>query len=738
LLHAGHPLVADFGIALAVTRAGGARITQTGLSLGTPHYMSPEQATGDRIIDARTDVYSLGAVCYEMLSGDPPHTGSTAQAIIAKVLTDKPRPLHLGRDTIPRHVEVAVERALAKLPADRFASAGEFITALRTPVPVSVPTGWSTPASYDSDPAIVSARRRQRIMTLVPWVIAIVAVGGALAIALRPAEPRLLRRFLLATPDSARLRTPTGLTIAMSPDGQRIVYTGGPEGGGYLYVRELDELEPRAIRGTDRGSNPAFSPDGRKVAFVVDGRVKVVDITGGVPTTVADTGNHPSWAEDGSILFTRGRSLWRTNSALASPQLVARIPDSAQATNFAWPRMLPGNKAALISLMRGGVVFAKLAAVRMSTGEIIDLGVDGASAWYLPTGHLVFGRNGNVLLGAPFDAKAVRVTGPVVPLIENIIVKPGGATEFAASNDGTMLYRSGSVARTLTVVSEGGIASRLAAEPRSYVWPRYSPDGRRIAVTVGGTTSGVNNDVWVFDIGSGALSRLTNDGGERPEWTPDGRSVLTVHQDPSNRRVQIQPWDGRAEPSEYTSNDMPIMDITLPRTRSGYLAVRVAVGTQRNILIAPLDSPKALRPFVSTGADEYMPVMSPDGRWLAYVSDESGRAEVYMRPVPGPGPRVQLSSGGATEPAWSPRGGTVFYRASGKLVAADLDFTESNPTVRRRDLFDDVYYSGGPSRANYAVAPDGKSFLFTRALGEESRNIITLNWFEEVRRRVGH
>jgi Tol biopolymer transport system component len=601
---------------------------------------------------------------------------------------------------------------------------------------VAVPRGVVTPASFSSDPSIVVQRRRRMLLGVLPWAVAGGAVVMAIASNLPSDESRQVRRFLLVTPDSARLRTPTGLTIAMSPDASRLAYTGGQEGGGFLYLREFAELEPRVIRGTERGYNPAFSPDGRRIAFVSDGGVKVVDAQGGTATTVAEVGNQPTWGDDGTILFVRGSRLYHTTPGGQSPRLVFEVRDSATGRNLSWPRMLPGSKAAVVTLLRGSVATARLAVVRIDDGALIDLGVDGTCAWYLPTGHLVFGRNGNIVLGVPFDAKRLRVTGPVVPLLENVIVKPGGATELVVARDGTMLYRSGEVLRILVRVDSQGVARPLPAPPQPYVWPRFSPDGKRIAVTVGGATSGRLNDAWVYDIESNALTRLTRDGGERPEWTADGRHILTIHQDTGNRRVQIQPWDGSSTPASYTSHPVQIMDVAIPRGGRGYLAVRLGAGGQRDIFVAPLDSPRALRPFVATAADEYMPVMSADGGWLAYVSDESGRAEVYARPVPGPGPRIQVSNEGATEPSWSPRGSTLYYRGAGKFVAASLTLTSETPSLRRRVLFDDLYYSGGPSRANYAIAPDGRSFLFTRSFGDESRNIVTLNWFEEVRARM--
>src|SRR5919199_3844865 len=243
LLAEGQPVVADFGIALAISNAGGARITQTGISLGTPQYMSPEQATGDRAIDARTDIYSLGAVLYEMLTGDPPHTGSTAQAVIARVLTDKPRPVRVCRESVPRHVEAAVHCALAKLPADRFATALDFADALREARPAAVPAGYMTPGSVVSNPARTAARRGGRWRSALPWGIAALAAFVVAWAWLRPAAVTRVVRFELATPDDAPFRiTPLGPMLALSPDGSRLAYTGGPESSGQVYIRNLDDL----------------------------------------------------------------------------------------------------------------------------------------------------------------------------------------------------------------------------------------------------------------------------------------------------------------------------------------------------------------------------------------------------------------------------------------------------------------------------------------------------------------
>jgi serine/threonine protein kinase/Tol biopolymer transport system component len=736
LLQEGQPLVADFGIALAVSVAGGTRITQTGLSLGTPHYMSPEQATGDRVIDRRTDVYSLGAVLYEMLTGDPPHTGSTAQAIIAKVLTDKPRSIRLSRDTVPVHVEAAVQCALAKLPADRFATTQDFVDSLRGARPVTVPSGWATPASVSSDPTIRAARRRARIRQWLPWSI---AAAGALAALVAPfvrGKPEVnVARFLLSFSDTARLRSPTGVTIALSRDGKRMVYAGGPEGSGQLFIRDLNDLVSKPIRGTDRGQNPSFSPDGRSLLFTLDGRVMRIGAEGGTPLMVSDTGNSATWAEGGIILFIRNSTLHRTTPNGGVSQNVVAT-DTTRYRTVTWPRVLPGGKAALITMVLNGVAGFRLGVVKFGEDTVRDLGIDGTNAHYLPTGHLVFGRAAGGVFGVPFDLRRLRALGPPVQLIQDVIVKPGGATEFGVADDGTMIYRSGSAAsRSLVYVDNRGARHPAIRTANPYVWPRISPDGKRIAVTLGSSLlNSAQNVVWVYDTESGALTRLSPAGYERPEWASDGKHLLMINN--SERRVAIQPWDGSGQAATYTTHSGQLLEISVPRRGRGYLAVRIGGGQQRNIWIAPIDSPTALRPFLTTNADEYQPAVSPDGTMLAYVSDESGRLEVYVRPMPGPGARVQISTDGGAEPVWSPVGSRIFYRGSGSIMAAELTLRDRAVTVTRAKLFDDTFVGGGPSRANYAVTPDGLTFLFLTEGVSESRAVVMLNWFEEVRQRM--
>ncbi|HEY8174725.1 MAG TPA: protein kinase [Gemmatimonadaceae bacterium] len=741
LLHDGQPMVADFGIALALSNAGGNRITQTGLSLGTPQYMSPEQATGDRAIDGRTDIYSLGAVLYEMLCGDPPHTGSTAQAIIAKVITDRPRSVRLSRDSVSEQIEYTIEKALAKLPADRFASAHEFADALLGKA-VVLPSGISTPGSLLS-PAV--ARKHpwiRRAIALAPWVVATASALALVAVLLRPKPEPKPSRFLLAFSDSTRFRGAGGPTIALSPDGSRMVFVGGPESGGQLYVRDLNDLEAKPISGTERGYFPTFSPDGRSLLFVADGAIKRIGVEGGTPVMVSDSGAQPTWGERDLILFAvRGGGISRTSSNGGTASLVARADTTKGITSVAWPHLLPGGKAALLTIFKGaiGVANASLGVVTISDGVVHDLAIAGANPRYLPTGDIIFGRADGAVYGAPFDVDRLRVTGAPVQLLQNVVVKTGGATEVAVSRDGTLMYRSGQFARRMVLVNRHGAESPYLQEMREYNFPRVSPDGKRVAVTVSSATSVF--DIWVFDTQTGALTRVTQNGGQRPEWTPDGRNILTIHADSGYRNVFTQPWDASGLPSLYLTNPKGgVVEISVPRRGRGFLAVRVgarvgAGGRSGDIMIAPVDSPRALRPFLATAAIEIMPSVSPDGDQLAYVSDESGRVEVYVRPMPGPGSRVQVSTDGGSEPVWSPTGRELFYRANGKIIAARITWQGGAAAVSREVLFDDVYFPN-VGHANYSVMPDGDHFLFAKSAGGDAKTVVVLNWFEEVRQRM--
>jgi serine/threonine-protein kinase len=348
LIHDGQPLIADFGIALALSHAGGNRLTETGLSIGTPHYMSPEQAMGDRELDARSDVYSLGAMLYEMLTGDPPYTGSTAQAIVAKVITEKAPPVTAARETVPVHVAAAIAKALSKLPADRFSSASAFAAALSTPGFGSTEVGDAA-ATREARPA----RKPMTIALVAALVLMSVTAGAGWFSALRkPAAP--VQRFELAVAPEFAIPPAFGSPLAISPDGQQYVFVGPGSLGRQLWLRSMDRLDPVPLGGTDGAMSPRFSPDGRWIAFTAEQRLRKVPVTGGSPITLADSANGTlpgaAWLDDGTLLFTHGSwGLHRMPAAGGDAEPVVRI-DSAAGGGFFFPDGLPGSKRALVTM----------------------------------------------------------------------------------------------------------------------------------------------------------------------------------------------------------------------------------------------------------------------------------------------------------------------------------------------------------------------------------------------------
>src|SRR6266480_2132640 len=638
LFQDGEAVVADFGIALALSAAAGSRLTETGLSLGTPQYMSPEQATGDRLIDARSDIYSLGAVLYEMLAGEPPHTGPTVQSVIAKVVRDRPRPLRELRESVPPHVEAAVLKALAKLPADRFQTAAQFVDALARP-------GWSgvsTAAAPDSAAAAPKRLGRRALREVAPLAVAAIATSLALWVSVRPRpEPtaRPVARFSLVLPPSAPLAE-GGPTVALSPDGSRIVYVSSGATGNQLFSRKLDQLEPVLLAGTQTVRSPFFSPDGRWVAYFSSGKLYKLPLGGGQATTVADAPGlafGATWGSTDTIVFRSDSGLMAVPAAGGEPRLLLKS-DTSRGETYSFPHYLPGAKALLFQIRSRGV--DRLGALTLATGKLTRFEQTGSNPQYVSSGHVVLATRTGRLLAVPFDPSRLEITGSALPVAEGVVVGPGGGARMGMSRDGAFAYVSGAmVLRELVMVDRSGSARPLPAEPQGYVAPRISPDGRRIAVEVDDPDL-VSADVWVYDIAHHTRTRLTFDQtGHRPIWTPDGRRIVYSRGQFSQADLYWIPVDGSgpAESLLVAPDDQWAGAVT-PDGRT--LLFRAGGGGPvRSIYTLSLEGPRTPQPFLANQFENHSPALSPDGHWVAYVSNELGRVEVYVRPFPGPGGR---------------------------------------------------------------------------------------------------
>ena len=723
LLHDGQALVADFGIALAASKAGGSRMTETGMSLGTPHYMSPEQAMGEREITARSDVYALGAMTYEMLLGEPPFTGPTAQAIVAKVMTEKPARLVARRETVPPEAEDAVLTALAKLPADRWGSAAEFSAALRGGV-----AGRATTV-VRSAPRIAGSSMALRAAVAVATLATIAAVFFAVR-GPRPV-PAPVTRLSLDLPD-LRVNAPTyyGSAIALAPDGSRLGFIAAPPGApSRLMVRERGVLTPKRIDGTEGADGPFFSPDGRWIGYTAQGKLYKVAVAGGAPVLLADSaaGNLASgaWLADGRIVFSTNTRLRSVPAGGGRSEVLEASPSLAAALVF--PTPLPRTDAILVTECTTNCVGMTLEALHLGSYKRDTLLAGAARAWYLPTGILAVVLQDGTLVGGRFDLKGLRFSTPPVPLLTGVHLELGLIPQLSIADDGTLVYLPST---QQGLGGSGSLVSRVDRQGKSTaVDPNWtvafssvalSPDGRQLAVSV---LTGAENQIWVKQLDAGPLTRLTFDGtlNYRPAWRPDGRTLsYTSNRDRSFSYLYQLRADGSSKPERILPGDTSQVDEALWSRDGRWLIYRTGVSASFRDIYARQLSGDTARITISNGPyDEYMPALSPDGHWISYVSVESGQEEVYVRPFPGTDrARWQVSTGGGNSPVWSHSGRELFYvNRTDSLVAVPVTGTPDFRAGAGRALFSTAPYVILPLHRSFEVGPDDRSFIMLQRSG---------------------
>ncbi|MCH7716880.1 MAG: protein kinase [Gemmatimonadetes bacterium] len=744
LLHDGRPMVADFGIALAVSAAAGGRMTETGLSLGTPHYMSPEQATAEKDLTNRSDVYSLGCVLYEMLTGDPPHTGSSAQAIIMKIVTDEARPVTELRKSVPPHVAAATAKSLEKLAADRFESAAKFGEALVTPT-FALPT---TPtAGGIAAPSRPTIDRTKIVLLVVATVLTATTAWGWLR-----SIPKPVSRYSLAMPRDQALASNVWSRIGISADGERMVYIGTTEQGPRLFVRARDQLRATQLPGTEDAVNPFFSPDGRRVGFfttISPREIKVVSIVGGPPTTIVDSAvglPGATWGYDGYIYFDAagiGPLLRVSESGGGIPEAVATLDTASGEQQHNWPDALPNGRGVIFKINRmGGMSEHDIAVLDLATGEHRVL-VRGVYARYAASGHLVYVTADGTLMVVPFDQDELAVTGEPTAVVDGLSIRSGESVDLAVSATGTLLYTTGALTpdpHEVVWVARDGTGEVI--DPTwvaAFSSVALSPDETQLAVTV---ITPNEWQVWVKTLPRGPFTLLSLEGSSNsgPRWTPDGRAVTFV----SNRAggfgaqsVYVRRADGSAPAEPLVNHDRLVFDGSITEDGAWFVA---RVGFGGDIVGYQISGDSAPVLLVATNATEATPAVSPDGRWLAYVSDESGNNEVYVRPFPNTGDgRTQVSTAGGEAPRWARDGRHLFYRSTSRneLVAVEV-IPGPGPTLAVSEpevLFSlDAYVID-----DYDATEDGR-FVMIRRRGAErpSELIVVENWFEELKAMGGN
>jgi eukaryotic-like serine/threonine-protein kinase len=739
LLHEGRPMVADFGIALAVSAAAGGRMTETGLSLGTPHYMSPEQATAEREISARSDIYSLASVLYEMLAGNPPHTGASAQQIIMKIITESAAPVTQYRRSVPPHVAAALAQALEKLPADRFESAKAFAAAL---VDVGFTGSAVTRATLPDRMHARASRRPLYAAAAVGAALLVTAMTGWLRVL---PEPATSRHRVVLWQHSAGHQLDPGIAAhstqaAIAPDGSSIVYTDAVNGVSRLLRKRRGESATTLLEGTDGAVSPFFSPDGRWIGYrTTDGRIRKVPVDGGGSITIASDGDpsyhSAAWLDDGSIVYAGGRYDLSRVDAMGGESRPVQVDSSRIVHTIMTLSPLPGSRGFLYTGCSGNCAIE-------SAIYVYDLAAQGgrlvvanaAGAWYSPTGHLLYTDRAGGLYAMGFDARRLVPTSGAVPVIDDVL-----PARFTISASGIVLYEAahgGKALADLMWVSRDGSAVPLDSAWRGdFNYPALSPDGDAVAVSVAdGTTQ-----LWVRR-SDGTRQKLTQDGpvSWRPTWSADGRSlVFSSRQIFEGTRDDFDLYtirvDGGSPPVLLLNHTYGVWEGELSRDGRWLVVRSDELGVNTQIRGRRMDTDTALVPLLVNESTKTQIALSPDGRWLAFGGDATGQREIYVAEFPAmTAPRL-VSREGGSEPRWAPDSRELFYKSGGFLVSVTITAGDNLVAGTPRRLFSVAPYRSARNRQQYDVAPDGQHFVMIRDVAGGTRDVVYVeNWFPEL------
>jgi len=746
LIQDGQPVVGDFGIALAVGSAGGARLTETGLSIGTPFYMSPEQATGDQGVGPASDTYALAAVLYEMVTGEPPYTGTTAQAVLGRIIQGGPVSASAVRASVPRHVDGAIRKGLEKLPADRFTGAHDFAAALQ-----------DESFRYGSeDAAAVGGVAGGWRWAAVGGVATSLGLAAALVAALRSPEPvEYVERFEMPFREADEIEWLGPAGYALSPDGRMLVYRHNPGGSAsqVLMVRRWDELRATPVRETQGAGDPAVSPDGLELAFNQNGEVKVLALAGGPVRTLAE-GDEPLWGPDGYIYLGADSGLVRVPASGGPAEELTRLAEGED-RHFT-DDVLPDGRNLLYTVALDGFDSFEIRGYDLEAGESKSITPGFAATYVAASGLLVFGMDGGVMMAAPFDPKAMELLGTPVAIMD-------GLAAWSISDDGKLFYTTGTtLGGTVEQVMQLLWVDRSGdAEPIDPGWTfmrggpdtgwTLSPDGTRLAVRER-TTDG--NDIWIKQLDRGPRSRLTFGGAEErmPVWGPTPSEVTFMSDRDGDLDVWTKAADGTGEPKRILDFDRDIATMSWSPDRE-WMVIRTggprgSEGGRDVFAFRPgVDSvPSPL--LASPEYDEMYPEISPDGRWIAYQTTETDRHEIYVRPFPDvTGGRWQVSVDGGRNPKWSHDGREIFFQGPNREmmvvpVSGDPTFSAGTPEL----LFEgDPNWVWGDILGNvYVVAPDDQRFVMAQFVnpggeGDDATPVAVLvnNFDEELESRVG-
>jgi serine/threonine protein kinase len=746
---AGSPVVATANPALSIspTITSPALMSGIGVLLGTAAYMSPEQAKG-KPADKRSDLWAFGCVLFEMLTGSRAFEGIDISETLASVLKTEP-----NWTALPRAVPTPVRTLLALcLEKDRS----------RRMTDIAIAQFLLSDAAGTLATSREVAPHPQSVLSRpLPWIVAAAFVSGiALWAPWRTTVPSESFRLSTELGADVSLVTDQGAAAVLSPDGTTVAFTArtAESETSQLYVRRLQQLRATVLSGTDGARNPFFSPDGQWIGFFAGGRLKKISVTGSASVTLCDAvnGRGGSWADDGTIVFSpggaSGTALVRVSSAGGTPEPLTKFEPGEVMQR--WPQMLPGSKAVLfVSAGQNSWDTANIVVQTVPTGTRTIVQKGGYYARYLPSGHLVYLHEGT-LFAAPFDIDRLQVTGQAVPVLEDVTTSAAtGGAQFAVGDNGTLLYLPGegfSQSSPIAWIDASGKISSLRAASSNWAGPEFSPDGRRLAMFI---YDGKQSDVWVDDWERDTLSRLTFDASDdtMPKWTPDGRRITfaSARADKSTSNIYWQPADGTGEVQRLTESKNNQAPSSWHPSGKFLIFYEANPQTGGDLMILPMEGdevsgwkPGKPTPFLNSPFSETFATFSPDGRWLAYNSNESGRQEVYVRPFPGPGGKWQISTNGGAYPRWSRKRNEIFFQSpapENRIMVAPYIVEGNSFNVGKPRLWAERRLMPRLVGWNFDIHPDGERIVIapdTQETFKQDKVVFIFNFFDELRRRV--
>ncbi|HEV2422601.1 MAG TPA: protein kinase [Candidatus Acidoferrales bacterium] len=731
-----------------MTAAPSSPVTEQGVIMGTFHYMSPEQVEGKEV-DGRSDLFSLGAVLYETVTGKRAFEGKSPLSVASAILEKEPQPISAIKPVIPAALNRCIARCLAKDPDRRWQNAGDLAIELR----------WiAEDAPVDPSTERVQPGARYHPMG---WILAALflvlatAAGAAWLWFPRATTIPRVTRFAVTLPPGEILGGSWYWyrSIALSPEGSRIAYVATQNGASQMYLRSLDDFTARPIAGTEGADTPFFSPDGQWLGFIADQKLQKVPVAGGSPVVIASVSGvgrtyGAIWTKDDEIYFGAEppRGLLKVSAMGGTPQPLTKLDSARQETDHRYPELLPGGRVLLFTVRNASEPSfdeADIAAVNLATGQRHMLVSGGTDAHYV-SGHLIFLRRG-VLLAAPFDPTKLEVTGAATPVVENVVENPRiGGGQFSVSRDGSLVYIPGGVSfgeHELVLVDKNGNVRPLTATKRAYEDFSISPDGRFIATTIEGPVT----DTWIHDIARDSETRFTYGVEHRdPAWTPDGKRVTYSGYKDGQYALLTKAVDGSSGEEVVVSSAYPVFPWFWSPDGKTLLYNIFDPDQGDQVLLKPVTGDS--RRLVQSPFQVEFASWSPDGRSIAYNTDESGRQEVYVVSFPGAGNKTRISSDGGMHPLWAPSGRELYYRAAPSMESLSARaFTEhvrvmavpveTSPTFKAgtpRMLFQGPYFSSGH---DYAVMPDGRGFIMIRESESQSGPTemrVILNWSQDL------